>query len=207
MHHPIPPDQPSIPYIVNFRYTFSNAPPHHQHSMQHVLHVQLHVARIMSLFRPAPALVKTWWGLWSYGGYEDDGSEKTTSEASRAGRVKALEPWLPAMTGLLQAHLEKASAKATCKKGFAQKSTGKPHVATHKLMGSVTAYDKLASTRRKLVFALDFRSMWQAHDTKSVYSAPTKMTQHRLKATWPGKRAEVSEAGWVHVGKVESKHS
>ena len=96
MHHPIPPDQPSIPYVVNFRYTFSDAPPHHQRSMQHVLHVQLHVASITSLFRPAPALAKTWCGLWSHGGDEDDGGEKTTSEASRAGRVKALEPWLPA---------------------------------------------------------------------------------------------------------------
>ena len=79
--------------------------------------------------------------------------------------MKALEPWLPTTAGLLQAHLEKASAKATCKKGFAQKSQQANHVSLHTNSWALSQpYDKLASTRRKIVFALDFRSMWQAHD-------------------------------------------
>ena len=52
MHHSIPPDQASMPYVVNFLHIFKCPAPTSAYSMCY--NVQLHVARITPLFRPTP---------------------------------------------------------------------------------------------------------------------------------------------------------
>ena len=81
--------------------------------------------------------------------------------------MKALEPWFPQRKSLLQARLEKISGLPV--KRFRRKRIkSKSRAATDKLTDSVTAKSKVSSIRRRNMFAVDFRPMWQARGTNSV---------------------------------------